>query len=192
MMRRTLLVLDVAAKLALFVLLLHAVANPELPQYAEKAMTARAVAYPFAVLALPAAWALFWRRRPFPVVSDLLVTSVFLIDTVGNALDLYDSIDWWDDANHFGNWILLAAAFVALGWPQRATYLTRVALGAGVGAMAAIVWELLEYVTFVPGSAEAATAYRDTLGDLGLGLMGAFVGASIAARTMQEREPRTV
>ena len=29
----------------------------------------------------------------------------------GNAANLYDTIDWWDDANHFVNWGLLVAAF---------------------------------------------------------------------------------
>jgi len=181
MSRRALVVLDVAAKLALFGLLLHAVANPDLPQYADKAMQGRAIAYPLAVLAIPVAWALFWRSRPFPVVSDLLFTLAFLIDTLGNALDLYDSIEWWDDLNHFGNWILLSAAFVTLGWPRDASRITRVALGVGFGAVAAILWELLEYWTFIPDSPEAATAYADTLGDLGLGLLGSLVGASIAA-----------
>jgi len=181
MNQKTLIVLDAAAKVALLGLLVHAVANPDLPQYADKAMQARAIAYPLAVLAIPLAWLLFWRGRPFPVVSDLLFTLAFLIDTAGNALDLYDSIEWWDDINHFGNWILLSAAFVALGWPRDATRLTRVALGVGFGAVAAIVWELLEYVTFIPNSPEAATAYADTLGDLGLGLLGSLVGASIAA-----------
>ena len=165
---------------ALFGLLAHAVANPELPQYADKAMQARALAYPIAVLAIPMAWLLFWRGRPFPALSDLLFTLAFLIDTAGNALDLYDSIEWWDDLNHFGNWILLSAAFVALAWPRDAARLTRVALGVGFGAVAAIIWELLEYVTFIPNSPEASTAYRDTLGDLALGLVGSVVGASIA------------
>ena len=181
MSTRALVVLDIAAKLALIALLLHAVANPDLPQYADKAMQGRALAYPLAVLAIPLAWWVFWRHRPFPVVSDLLLTLPFLIDTLGNALDLYDTIEWWDDANHFGNWMLLSAAFVALGWPKHASRGTRVALGVGFGAVAAIVWELLEYVTFIPDSPEAATAYRDTLGDLGLGLFGSLVGASVAA-----------
>jgi hypothetical protein len=47
---RALVAFDVAAKLALIGLLLHAVANPDLPQYADKAMQARAVAYPFAAV----------------------------------------------------------------------------------------------------------------------------------------------
>jgi len=181
MSRTTLLALDVSAKLVLFGLLLHALANPELPQYADKAMRARAALYPLAVLAIPMAWWLFARQRPFPVLADLLFTLPFLIDTAGNALDLYDRIEWWDDINHLGNWMLLSAAFVALGWPHDATRLTRVALGVGFGATTAVVWEVLEYVTFIPGSPEAVTAYQDTLGDLTLGLLGSLIGASVAA-----------
>jgi hypothetical protein len=93
---------------------------------------------------------------------------------VGNALDLYDRIEWWDDINHLGNWMLLSAAFVSLGGPHDATRLTRVALGVGFGAVVAIVWEALECVTFIPDSPEAATAYQDTLGDLTLGLLGSL------------------
>lgn len=178
---RALLALDIAAKAALLALLLHAWLNPDLPQYADKAMQWRVITYPVAVMAIPTAWWLVWRGRPFPVVSDLLFTLAFLIDTIGNALDLYDTIVWWDDVNHFGNWVLLAAAFVALRWPADGSRLTRVAVGVGFGAVAAIVWEAFEYVTFVPGSPEAATAYQDTLGDLVLGLLGGLVGASVAA-----------
>ncbi len=198
MSSRATVILDLAAKTVLAALLLHAVLNPELPQYADKAMQWRAITYPLAVLAIPVAWWLGWRSRPFPAVTDLLFTLAFLIDTAGNALDLYDTIEWWDDINHFGNWMLLSAAFVALGWPHEASRLTRIGLGVGFGAVAAIIWELFEYVTFVPGSPEAATAYQDTLGDLALGLLGSLVGASLAARVVDQaigtepsgREPR--
>jgi hypothetical protein len=47
---------------------------------------------------------------------------------------------------------------------------TRAALAVGFAAVTAVLWEFAEYVAFVPGSAEAATAYADTLGDLALGV----------------------
>jgi hypothetical protein len=179
-MHRWWLAVDVTAKLLLGVLLLHAALNPTLPQYADKAMQARVLAYPLAVLVIPAGWFLLGRRRAFPVIADLLFTLPFLIDAAGNALDLYDSIEWWDDLNHLCNWILLSAAFVWLlprGGIGRAV---RIGLGVGFAAVSAILWELMEYVTFVPGSAEASTAYEDTLGDLGLGLLGGAIGATLA------------
>jgi hypothetical protein len=186
------LVLDVTAKVALGALLVHAVANPTLPQYADKAMTGRAVVYPFAVLVLPAAWAALARRRMrLPAGADLLITLPFLIDTAGNALDLYDSIEWWDDLNHFGNWILLTGGVMALTAPLRLAPWNRAALGIGFAAAAAIAWEVMEFVTFIPNSPEAATAYEDTLGDLVLGTLGGSVAAVVGAFLIRRRRAGT-
>jgi hypothetical protein len=49
----------------------------------------------------------------------------------------------------------------------------------GFGATAAVAWELGEYVTFVRNSPELQTAYTDTLGDLGLGTLGALLAGLI-------------
>ena len=46
----------------------------------------------------------------------------------------------------------------------------------------AALWEFAEYVTFVPGSPEAATAYGDTLLDLALGLVGGALAAFVVGR----------
>jgi len=48
-------------------------------------------------------------------------------------------------------------------------------------AVTAILWELLEYVTFIRHSPELATAYHDTLGDLALGLLGSVVAGLLVA-----------
>jgi hypothetical protein len=169
----------VAIKVALVALLLHAVLLPDLPQYADKAMAPRAIAYPLAALIVPALWWFGWREQPFPVAIDILFTTPFLIDVAGNALDLYDTVEWWDDANHFVNWALITAAAAlalrstSLGpWP-------RFGLAIGFAAVAAIGWELAEYVAFVRFSSELATAYTDTLGDLALGTLGGALGAGL-------------
>jgi hypothetical protein len=178
---RAILVLDIAVKVALVALLLHAVANPDLPQYDGKAMLGRALTFPIAAVLVPAVWWLRYRDRPFPADVDLLFTAPFLIDVAGNALDLYDSIEWWDDANHFVNWLLITAA---AGLVLRSTALGRLnrfALGVGFAAVTAIGWELAEYVTFVRFSSELATAYTDTLGDLTLGTLGGALGAAIVS-----------
>src|SRR3982751_5046543 len=104
---RPLLVVDFAVKALLIGLLLLAVVRPDLPQFEGKAMTGRAAAYPIAALLVPIVWWLLRRRGrggEYPYAVDILLVLPFLIDVVGNALDLYDSIDWWDDANHFANW----------------------------------------------------------------------------------------
>jgi hypothetical protein len=186
MAQRVVAVLDVAVKVVLIGLLAHAVLNPELAQYQGKAMAGRALTFPLAAFAVPILW---WvagrghahpsdRARPFPFLVDLLVTAPFLIDVAGNALDLYDSIEWWDDLNHFMNWGLLTAAVaITLSW-TRLDALPRFGLAVGFAAVSAIGWELAEYVTFIRFSDELATAYTDTLGDLTLGTLGGALGAA--------------
>jgi hypothetical protein len=191
---RVILVLDIAVKVALIALLLHAVANPDLPQYSGKAMTGRALTFPIAAFLVPVAWWLRFRGDPYPADVDLLFTAPFLIDVVGNALGLYDSIAWWDDLNHFFNWMLITAAAALV---LRSTGLGRLncfGLAVGFAAVAAIAWELAEYVTFIRFSPELSTAYTDTLGDLTLGTLGGAVGAAIMGLTSQRvtgsRSPR--
>jgi hypothetical protein len=175
--------IDLAVKAGTVGLLAWAVLNPDLPQFTGKAFVGRAIAYPIALLVLPVAWQLFGRSRmAYPVVADILFGLPFLIDVIGNALNLYDTIWWWDDANHFVNWVLQTSAVVLLlrngGWG----YWTRVALAFGWAVATAVLWEFAEYVTFVPGSPEAATAYGDTLLDLALGMAGGGIAALIMSR----------
>ena len=186
MAQRVAAVADVAVKVVLIGLLAHAILNPDLAQYQGKAMAGRALTFPLAALAVPILWRVAGRARarprerarPFPFLVDLLVTAPFLIDVAGNALDLYDTIAWWDDLNHFMNWgLLTAAAAIALSW-TRLDGLPRFGLAVGFAAVSAIGWELAEYVTFIRFSAELATAYTDTLGDLTLGTLGGALGAA--------------
>jgi hypothetical protein len=95
----------------------------------------------------------------------------------GNAANLYDSISWWDDVNHLVNWAILSGAFGVLLLRTRLAPWPIFGLCVGFGAVTAIIWELLEYVTFIRHSAELDTAYHDTLGDLGLGLTGSACAA---------------
>jgi hypothetical protein len=177
------LAIDVEVKLATVGLLAWAVLSPDLPQFQGKAFTGRAIAYPVALLALPILWWLLARHRiPFPVVSDVLIGLPFLIDVLGNALNLYDTIDWWDDLNHFANWALHTAAIALLLRHGTWTPPTRVALAFCWAVTTAVLWEFAEYVTFVPNSPEAVTAYADTLLDLALGMLGGLIAAILIAR----------
>jgi hypothetical protein len=177
--------LDLAVKAALIGLLLFAVARPELPQFAGKAMGGRAATYWLATVLVPVVWWLVARRRgrapAYPYALDVLVALPFLIDTAGNAADLYDSISWWDDANHFVNWGIVVAAFGQLLLRLPVGRVAAAGLGLGFGALSAIVWELIEYVTFIRGGPEERTAYTDTLGDLTLGTSGSVVAAALTA-----------
>ena len=181
------LAIDIGLKLALIGLLLMAVLFPHLPQFEGKAMGGRALAYPLSTLIVPVVWFVWFRRYPYPIAIDILIVLPFLIDTAGNALDLYDTIEWWDDANHLVNWaILTAGAAVALSYLPLGR-LNRFALGVGFGAVTAIGWELAEYITFIRNSPELATAYTDTLGDLALGTLGAIIGSAVVAYLLPSR-----
>jgi hypothetical protein len=182
------LAIDIGLKVALVGLLLLAVLFPHLPQFEGKAMGGRALVYPLSTLVVPVVWFIWFRRAPYPIAIDILVVLPFFIDTAGNALDLYDTIWWWDDANHLVNWaILTAGASLALSYLPLGR-LTRFALGVGFGAITAIGWELAEYVTFIRDSPELATAYTDTLGDLLLGTLGAVVGSGVVAFLLPARD----
>ncbi len=151
----------------------------DLPQFDGKAFGSRLVLYPLLMLVAPAVWFLVQRRTPereaVPWGAFALVMAPFLVDVTGNSLDLYDSIAWWDDANHFVNWLLLltgigllVASSVRPGWAV-------VVLVTGLGAVLAIGWELGEWYTFIRHGTELDSAYTDTLGDEALGTAGALV-----------------
>jgi hypothetical protein len=176
-------IVDIAVKVTTLGLLAWALANPSLPQFQDKAFAARALAYPIALAALPFGWFVFGRRRiPYPIAADILFGLPFLIDVAGNALNLYDTIEWWDDANHLVNWALHTAAVgLVLRFGSWSTTI-RAALAFGYAVTSAVVWEFAEFVTFVPGSPEAATAYVDTLFDLANGMAGGLIGAIATSR----------
>jgi hypothetical protein len=162
--RRRLLWVSIALKVALLGLLMAAVAFPDAARFEGKAMTARAIVYPLAVTVVPVVWWLLSRRRPvpYPYALDILWTLPFVVDTVSNALDLYNTVGWWDDATHLVNWVILVLAFGQLLLRLPVGRLATAGLCVGFGAVIAILWELAEYATFIRDSPELETAYTDT------------------------------
>lgn len=151
-----------------------------LAQFEGKAFGARLIAYPLMMLAVPACYLAHRRltgsKAPLPWSGFALIMTPFLIDVTGNTLNLYDSVAWWDDLNHFVNWLLLAAGIgVLLSRSKASPPWTLGWLVAGIGAILAIGWEVGEWYAFIRNGTELATAYQDTLGDEFLGTMGAAV-----------------
>jgi hypothetical protein len=188
--RRTAFVVDLALKVLLIGLLLFG-AFSGLERFEGKAFGGRLATYPIAALVVPAVWWLVRRRRPavsYPYALDILLVLPFLIDVAGNALDLYDTISWWDDANHLVNWALLTSAFgqllVRLPLQRWAAW----GLAVGFGAVTAVLWEFGEYYTFIRNSPELQTAYTDTLGDLALGLTGSVVAAAVTVTVLWRQD----
>jgi hypothetical protein len=160
---------------------------PGLPQFEGKAFGARLAAYPALMLLPPVAWVVVRRLRggsaPLPWAGFAWIMAPFLVDVTGNSLDLYDSIVWWDDANHLVNWFLLSLGAGLL--LSRGGIRPRWALGvlvAGVGALLAVGWELGEWYTFIRHGTELGTAYTDTLGDEALGTLGGAVAGVVIWR----------
>jgi hypothetical protein len=175
---------NVVAKAALVGLLVLAMLYPDSGNMRDKAAGLRAVGYPLMSFTVPVLWWVWWRdRMSYPWVADVLVTMTCFTDVLGNRLDLYDSVVWFDDWMHFMNTGLLAAAVLLLTMP-RSTGLGRLLERAlAFGATAAIAWELAEYFAFISGSVERRFAYTDTLGDLGLGVLGVVVAAVVVQRS---------
>lgn len=170
--------LDVLAKAGLVLLLISALMLPDLGNMRDKAAGLRAVGYPLLAFLVPAGWWLFWKdKAPFPWLADLLVTVTSFTDLLGNRLDLYDSVVWFDDWMHVMNTGLLAAAAVLLTLPATSRFGEVLERALAVGVTGAVVWELGEYFAFVTRSSERTHAYADTLGDLALGTGGAVLAA---------------
>lgn len=170
--------------LALTIVQLGVGAFAGLSQLEGKAFGARLVFYPLMMLALPIVWSLVNRfgrdLGAIPWDATALIMWGFLVDVTGNTLDLYDSIGWWDDANHFFNWITLTlgAGIVLARFADRPRWLLALAT-AGLGCMLALLWEAGEWYTFIRHGTELDTAYEDTLFDMLLGTSGAAVAATL-------------
>ncbi|RBY79064.1 hypothetical protein DQ239_05190 [Blastococcus sp. TF02-09] len=187
---RVVLAADVAVKLATTALLVFAALHPDWQQFEGKAMAARAVAYPLGLLVLPVAWWVLRRPagRPYPALADLLISIPFLVDTAGNALDLYDAVVWFDDACHLVNWALLMGG-LAVSLPRWLHPWTRLGLTVGLGSATALLWEVGEFFAFLRTSPELATAYTDTLGDMVLGTTGSLLAGLLVLRLLPSDVP---
>lgn len=180
--------LDVTAKVLLLAFVLLVALDPTWGNLEGKAPGTRAVAYPTFALLLPAAW--LWRRWTprFPWGADLLVTLTCFSDILGNRFDLYDRIQWFDDAMHYVDTGLLAAAVVLLTTTRESDLAEVLACAIAIGITAALCWELREYHAWVRASDELPTAYADTLVDLQMGWLGA-VTAALAVHVVRRRLP---
>lgn len=159
---------------------------PGIERFADKAFGARLVAYPALMLLAPVLWWFFVKRTEprarAPHGAFSLIMLGFLVDVTGNSADLYDTVVWWDDANHFVNWFfLLTGIGLIVGRSVRPDW-ALVLLVTGLGAVLAIGWELGEWYTFIRHGTELDTAYEDTLGDETLGTLGALCAGLVVAR----------
>jgi hypothetical protein len=178
-LRQTARVIDLAAKVGLVILIGIAIAYPDLGNVRGKASGVRDIAYPLGALIVPAVWWFRWRSRPYPWLGDALVTLPWFTDTLGNRLNLFDTVDSFDDWMHFVNWALLTAGVLILTLRHTATLRETIERALAFGVTAALGWEIAEYFAFIRHSSELKTAYTDTLGDLSLGSLGSIVSGVV-------------
>ena len=184
----------VGMKVALALAFVVALTVP-LDQLAGKGMGFRFPLFMLSAAVVP----LVWRRRfsPYPATADVLVVAPFLLDTLGNLVGLYDAYDATDDVLHTLNWVLLVAAFHA--WRFRrgtsADVMSKTdawLLGAGIGALAIVGWEIAEWIVAETGAGGGlALTYGDTVGDLALSTAGGMVGSWLGVRFLGDRRQQS-
>ncbi len=171
--------LDVAAKAALVVLVVLVAVDPGWGNLEGKAPTQRAFIYPLTAVIVPV---LFWRgvvgrRGGYPWLADLLVTAIGFGDVLGNRLDLFDSVVWFDDLVHVLHPGLAGAAVLLMTTGPGASRVLLLERAVAVGMTVSLLWEVWEYFAFMLQSRELAAAYPDTIGDLLLGWVGSVIAA---------------
>lgn len=183
--------LDVAAKAALLALAVLVVIDPGWGNLEGKAPTQRAFVYPLTAVVVPL---LFWRgvvgrRGGYPWLADLLLTTIGFSDVLGNRLDLFDSVVWFDDWMHVMDTGLASATVLLLTTGPGLRLLPLLERSVAVGVTVSLLWEVWEYFAFLVDSRELAGAYVDTLGDLLLGWLGSVIAAVAVCAGRRTRHP---
>ncbi|HJU87136.1 MAG TPA: hypothetical protein VJ788_07205 [Gemmatimonadota bacterium] len=176
---RFLPLLNVAAKLVLVALLYYGMTHLELDRFRGKAMGARAALYPISIVVIPLVWALRGRRPPYPHLADIFLASPFIIDVAGNALDLYNTVVWFDDVAHTVTFMLLVLAVGSLILRLGLDAWIATCLTIGFGAVSHILWEIIEFVAMWIGSPGLQLTYEDTIGDLAMSLGGTVIAGLV-------------
>lgn len=170
---------DVTAKALLLLAMARVAIDPAWGNLEGKAPGTRALTYPMLAFLVPVGW---WWTRPggrYPWFADLMLTLPAFSDVLGNRLDLYDRISWFDDFMHFAGTGAMSAAVLLLSGVALQPLLPRLVVAVAAGMTLALTWEMWEYFAFVTRSGEAGSAYADTVWDLALGWLGAVVAAVV-------------
>lgn len=147
-----------------------------------KAMAFRAPLFLAPAILVPAI-AKFRGWEPYPHTADALLSAPFLIDTLGNLFGFYDAYPVTDDVLHAVNWVLLVAAYHAFRFRNVFGRDDALLLGYGVGALAIVWWEVMEWAVSEDGFGGAGAlslTYGDTVGDLFLSSTGGLLGSILA------------
>ena len=171
-------------KAALMLTLVVALAAP-LDHMADKGMALRFPLFTVLAVVVPLAWRR--RFRPYPAAADSLLVAPFLVDTLANLAGFYDAFGVTDDVVHALSGLLVVLAFHA--WRFRrldgggGSRLDCWLLGAGVGALAIVGWEVAEWSAVEAGfDFGVPLTYGDTIGDLATSTTGGMAGSWLGVR----------
>ena len=106
-----------------------------------------------------------------------MVVLPFVVDSSGNALNLYNTTQNFDRFAHWFNWVSLTAAFGSAVSVLRITRLNVAALAVGFGATTHVLWEIGEFFVMQMGASGLQLTYNDTLDDMILSFFGTLFGA---------------
>lgn len=168
------------AKVLLVGLMVIGAVAPHVGGFAGKGVGYRLPVYMIPVLVVPFCWLC---GKSWNTALDIGLTAPFLFDTLGNLFGLFDRWNSFDNVLHFVNWLVLVwgitTALNSRPTRRHDSGLVWVA-GTGIGALAAIGWEIAEYRIMRAGVGNLHLTYADTLGDLAAGSVGGALGAWLA------------
>jgi len=171
-------IVNIGLKVVLLTLVIHASFNLGMEQFQNKGMPYRLIAYPIGIFGVYILSKIL-KIKKYPYFQDLMISFIITSDMLGNSLGLYGNVEWWDDFMHLMNSSVIAvliAHFLNAKQKIKPKYVFVYTLG--LTSWLHVVWEIAEYVTFITtNTCEYATAYRDTIGDLLFGQIGAIIGA---------------
>ncbi len=161
---------NVAVKVSMAGAVAFMLAFPDLPQFEQKSLTARAIMYPVLAAIVPVLYVVRRMQGPYPILPDLCWSFALTVDIVGNDLHWYGNWKHWDDTVHFLNTLPLMFIIVAVVLVLERHGVVRVGFwGAALFGLAAYTslhgfWEMSEYLTdrygdtaLQPGGMEEAT-----------------------------------
>ena len=156
-----------------------------------KGMALRFPLFMLSTTVVPLAWG--WRRfSPYPAAADTLLVAPFLADALANIAGFYDTFGATDDVVHVLSGMLVVLAFHAwrfrrLGGGQGSRWDWWL-LGAGIGALAVVGWEVAEWAVVEAGfDFGIPLTYGDTVGDLATSTSGGMVGSWLGVRFLGPR-----
>lgn len=165
-----------AVKILLISFLISGLIFSDLPRFEGKGWPIRVVVYPISAMIIPFLCLIRRPVRRYPHLADTFLVLPFLVDTLGNVANLFDTIEATDDVIHFLNWTFLVSAITVCLPPKYPSW-NRMMIGSGFGAYSIVVWELAEWIIMQSGTTGLNLTYQDTVGDLLLSTAGGTVGA---------------